>query len=61
LRRTIFAFIFSNFPQLWNAFYNENRIIGSEREANRLVLTRSVARVLENGLNLLGIEAPEKM
>jgi arginyl-tRNA synthetase len=47
--------------QLWNAFYNENRIIGSEREANRLVLTRSVARVLENGLNLLGIEAPEKM
>jgi arginyl-tRNA synthetase len=47
--------------QLWNAFYNENRIIGSEREAERLVLTKSIAQVLENGLGLLGIEAPEKM
>jgi arginyl-tRNA synthetase len=47
--------------QLWNTFYNENRIIGSEREAERLLLTKSIAQVLENGLNLLGIEAPEKM
>ena len=47
--------------QAWNAFYNENRIIGSEREDERLLLTKSIARVLENGLGLLGIEAPEKM
>ena len=47
--------------QLWNAFYNENRIIGSEREAERLLLTKSIAQVLENGLGLLGIAAPEKM
>jgi arginyl-tRNA synthetase len=47
--------------QAWNSFYNENRIIGSEREAERLLLTKSVARVLENGLGLLGIASPEKM
>ncbi len=47
--------------QTWNSFYNENRIIGSEREAERIMLTRSVIQILENGLGLLGIEAPEKM
>jgi arginyl-tRNA synthetase len=47
--------------QAWNSFYNENRIIGSEREAERIMLTRSIVQVLENGLGLLGIEAPEKM
>lgn len=47
--------------QLWNSFYNENRIIGSDREAERILITKSIARVLENGLGLLGIEAPEKM
>jgi arginyl-tRNA synthetase len=47
--------------QLWNAFYNENRIIGSEQESERISLTKTVAQVLENGLALLGIEAPEKM
>ena len=46
--------------QLWNSFYNENRIIGSEREAERLLLTKSIAHVLENGLRLLGISSPEK-
>ena len=47
--------------QLWNSFYNENRVIGSEREAERISLTKAVAQVLENGLGLLGITAPEKM
>ncbi len=47
--------------QAWNSFYNENRIIGSEREAELLALVRAIVRILENGLNLLGIEAPEKM
>ena len=47
--------------QTWNSFYNENRIIGSEREAKLLGLVRAVVQVLENGLGLLGIEAPEKM
>ena len=47
--------------QLWNSFYNENRIIGSVREAERLVLVKSIAQVLENGLGLLGIASPDKM
>ncbi len=47
--------------QIWNAFYNENRIIGSEREAERILLTEAIVQVLENGLGLLGIKAPEKM
>jgi arginyl-tRNA synthetase len=47
--------------QTWNSFYNENRIIGSEREAERIVLARSIVQILGNGLGLLGIEAPEKM
>jgi arginyl-tRNA synthetase len=47
--------------QSWNSFYNENRIIDSERETERLALARSIAQILENGLGLLGIVAPEKM
>jgi arginyl-tRNA synthetase len=47
--------------QQWNSFYNENRIIGSERETERLALTRAMVHVLENGLGLLGIAAPDKM
>lgn len=47
--------------QAWNSFYNENRIIGSERETELLGLVRTVVQVLENGLGLLGIDAPEKM
>lgn len=47
--------------QMWNSFYNENRIIGSERERERLSLTRCIAQVLTNGLGLLGIASPEKM
>jgi arginyl-tRNA synthetase len=47
--------------QEWNSFYNEHRIIGSERETELLTLVRAVAQVLENGLGLLGIDAPEKM
>ncbi len=47
--------------QTWNSFYNENRIIGSENEKNRLNLTKAVSEVLKNGLSLLNIQAPEKM
>ena len=47
--------------QTWNSFYNENRIIGSDREEELLALVRGVVHVIENGLALLGIESPEKM
>lgn len=45
----------------FNAYYAQNKIIGSEEESYRLALTAAVAQVLENGLNLLGIKVPAKM
>lgn len=47
--------------QKYNSFYNSERIIGSDSETFRLVLTFGVSQVLKNGLNLLGIETPERM
>ena len=50
-----------NLAQKFNFFYSRGRIIGSEKESSRLALTQAVAQVLKNGLDLLGIKAPEKM
>lgn len=47
--------------QKYNNFYNQQRIIGSENENFRLSLTKATGQVIKNGLNLLGIEAPERM
>ena len=47
--------------RLFNLFYQECRIIGSEKEQFRLLLSMKVGEVLKKGLYLLGIEAPEKM
>jgi arginyl-tRNA synthetase len=45
----------------FNAYYANNKIIGSPEEASRLALTAAVRQVLANGLWLLGIAAPEQM
>ncbi len=45
----------------YNTFYNAEKIIGGENEEFKLLLTKSTAQVLKNGLNLLGIQSPEKM
>ncbi len=47
--------------QRFNSFYNAHKIIGSEEEEFRVLLTKSVGQVLKNGLTLLGISSPEKM
>ncbi len=47
--------------QEFNRFYEKCRIIGDEREALRLSLAVRYRDTLANGLNLLGIVAPEKM
>lgn len=47
--------------QKFNAFYNKHKIIGSDNETFRLLITEATGQVLKNGLNLLGIEAPERM
>lgn len=47
--------------QKFNQFYEHNRVIGDEREAIRLQLVTHYADTLKNGLNLLGITAPDRM
>ena len=47
--------------QSFNRFYEKNRVIGDDREAVRLNLVRTYADTLKNGLELLGIIAPERM
>ncbi|QQS19200.1 hypothetical protein IPL68_03115 [Candidatus Saccharibacteria bacterium] len=47
--------------QEFNRFYEKNRVIGDEREALRLYLVDTYATTLKNGLELLGIHAPERM
>lgn len=47
--------------QKFNSFYNKDKIIGSETETFRLLLTSGVSQVLKNGLKILGIDTPERM
>ncbi|HJP96828.1 MAG TPA: arginine--tRNA ligase [Candidatus Saccharimonadales bacterium] len=47
--------------QTFNRFYEHNRVVGSDREAERLHLVELYATILKDGLNLLGISAPERM
>ena len=47
----------------FHSFYNKDRVITEDRELAdaRLFLLACAARVLKNGLELLGVSAPEKM
>ena len=47
--------------QLFNEFYHECKVIGSEQEAFRLALVQSFRQAMKNALSLLGIDAIEKM
>ena len=47
--------------QVFNHFYEHNRVIGSNRQAERLSLVTDYANVLEAGLGLLSIAAPYQM
>ena len=47
--------------QEFNRFYEKSRVIGSEQEAQRLVLVAQYADTLKAGLAILGIDAPERM
>lgn len=47
--------------QVFNRFYEQNRVIDDEREAVRLTLIQTYADTLKHGLELLNIPAPEKM
>jgi arginyl-tRNA synthetase len=45
----------------FNAYYEQNQILGNERTEHRLALVEAVGIVLKNGLTFLGIPVPEKM
>ncbi|HWZ66096.1 MAG TPA: arginine--tRNA ligase [Patescibacteria group bacterium] len=47
--------------QQFNRFYEHNRIIGDPRQNQRAELVNSYCQVLENGLGVLGIPAPERL
>lgn len=48
---------------LFHSYYNSNKMLVDQDDQRnaRLVLSRAVAQVLANGLNLLGVSAPESM
>lgn len=47
--------------QEFNRFYEKNKVIGDEREAERVALVGKYTETLRDGLAILGIVAPEKM
>ncbi len=50
-----------NVCRAFNAYYEQNPILGNEHTPYRLALVEAVGIVLRNGLYLLGIAAPERM
>ncbi len=45
----------------FNSWYAQEKIIGDENEAYKLLITQKVADTLKIGLNVLGIKVPKKM
>ena len=45
----------------FHRFYHEHRVLGSEAEAFRLALIRAAQNVIARSLDLVGVEAPERM
>jgi len=45
----------------FNSWYANGKIIGTEHEGYKIVLTKAFAQTMKNGLWLLGIEVPERM
>jgi arginyl-tRNA synthetase len=47
--------------QVFNRFYESNRVVGDDRESQRLALVNSYANVLRSGLTILGIPSPDRL
>jgi arginyl-tRNA synthetase len=45
----------------FHRFYHEHRVLGSETEAFRLALVRATQNVIARSLDVVGVEAPERM
>ena len=63
LKPNIFVDYILNVANKFNEFYREHRVLDAEAEIrmHRLAIVDAVRIVLRNGLDLLGIEALEKM
>jgi len=57
------TFYLMNLASEFHAYYNKHRVLADDPvlSCGRLYLVEAVRRVIENGLNLLGVSAPEKM
>lgn len=47
--------------QVFNRFYENNKVIGDKREQIRMNLVSAYSSVLDNGLKVLGIPTPDRM
>ena len=45
----------------FHRFYNRHRVLGSEQQAFRLALVRAAQTVIARSLDLIGVEAPDRM
>ena len=45
----------------FHRFYHDHRVLESEEEPFRLALCRATASVIARALDLMGVEAPERM
>src|SRR5207244_1491691 len=45
----------------FHRFYHDHRVVGSEEEPFRLALCRATQHVIARSLDLIGVEAPERM
>ena len=50
-----------NLARKYNEFYGKCRIVGEPEEARRVFLTQVTAKIIKDGLTILGIETLEKM
>ncbi|MBI2177321.1 MAG: hypothetical protein HYU38_03095 [Candidatus Tectomicrobia bacterium] len=57
------TFALMSLAKQFHAYYNRHRVLGQEEAVTRarLCLARAVQAVLVQGLDLLGVNAPEKM
>lgn len=46
---------------IFNRFYEQSRVIGHERSAERTALVKSYEQTLSHGLSVLGMPKPEQM
>jgi arginyl-tRNA synthetase len=45
----------------FHRFYHEHRVVGSETETFRLALVRATQSVIARALDLVGVDAPDRM